>query len=42
MSLTHLSATRDSFNKRSFALATDSENAGEQLLNDGSPTVKNF
>ncbi|OBX24917.1 amino acid adenylation domain-containing protein [Gelidibacter algens] len=36
-----LSATRDTFNKRSFVLATDSENAIDQLLLDGSTSVKN-
>ena len=35
-----LSATRDTFNKRSFILATDSENAFNQLLSDATPSVK--
>ncbi|RXJ49669.1 polyketide synthase [Gelidibacter gilvus] len=35
-----LSATRDTFNKRSFALASDTENAFNQLLSDKSTTVK--
>lgn len=35
-----LSATRDTFNKRSFALATDSESAFNQLLSNQKTTIK--
>ncbi|MGC1633344.1 MAG: type I polyketide synthase, partial [Gelidibacter sp.] len=35
-----LSATRDTFNKRSFLLATDSDNAYHQLLSDETNTIK--